>query len=175
MEEKRVGWGNNTARILPSLNLHKSFTSHLIHPTPPSPPPTKERESALILQLKLPILALRIETGDLDIDSDLALHIPHVLIAKPDHTPLVRDPDGHLDAVALVVAEAVLLDDALDEFVHRDVAEEDGPVVDFGFGGADVDVEGCDGRLGVSVNKSKGRGIQLLLPGDLCGEGVLAR
>lgn len=48
--------------------------------------------------------------------------------------------------MSLVVAEAVLLHDALDEFVDGEVAEEDGPVVDFGFGGADVDAFGCIGR-----------------------------
>ena len=51
----------------------------------------------------------------------------------------LRDPDGHADAVSLVGAEAVFLHDALDEFLDGEVTEEDGPVVDFGFGGADVD------------------------------------
>ena len=57
-------------------------------------------------------------------------------------TMIIRDADNRLDARALVVAEAVLLHHALDEFVHGQVAQEDGPVVDFGFGGADVDAEG---------------------------------
>ena len=90
---------------------------------------------------------MRIETRNLDIDRDLALHGPHVLVTKPKDARLVRDPDGHLDAVALVVAEAVFFHDALDEVVDGEFAEEDGPVVDFGFGGADVDVEGCDGGV----------------------------
>lgn len=94
----------------------------------------------------------------------------------------------------LVVAEAVLLHDALDKFVNGEVAEEDGPVVDFGFGGADVDAFGCVGKeankesviafiivlaVGVVIfGKAEGRAKfhgSFFLPGDLLGDGVLAR
>ena len=56
---------------------------------------------------------------------------------------VARDANGNTDAIALVVGEAVFVDDALDEFGDGEGAEEDGPVVDFGLGGADVEVEGC--------------------------------
>lgn len=90
----------------------------------------------------------------------------------------------------LVVAEAVLLHDALDEFVDGEVAEEDGPVVDFGFGSADVDVFGCVEKESgmifmivgavcvVILGKVEGRGKFdgfIFSPGDLLGDGVLAR
>lgn len=69
--------------------------------------------------------------------------MPHVLVPQVLNAAVVRDADDHPDPVPFVVAEAVLLHDALDEFLDGEVAEEDGPVVDFGFGGADVDVQCC--------------------------------
>lgn len=102
---------------------------------PPHPPhPLKP-------QLQLPILALRIQRRNLDIDRNLTLQRPDILIPQSLHVAIgLRDPHHHGDPVPLVVGEAVLLHDALDEFLDGEVAQENGPVVDFGFGGADVDV-----------------------------------
>ena len=94
-------------------------------------------------QLQLPILALRIQAGNLNINRNLRLHSLDILVLQqPDALRTISDADDRFDAGALVVAEAVLLHDALDEFGHGEVAQEDGPVVDLGFGGADVDAEG---------------------------------
>lgn len=56
---------------------------------------------------------------------------------------LIRNPNRRCHPLEFCVAEAVFLDDALDEFLDGKGAEEDGPVVDFGFGSADVDAQGC--------------------------------
>ena len=95
---------------------------------------------------------------------------------------MIRDPDHPSDSLPLVGAEAILLHDALDEFLDGEFAEEDGPVVDFGFGGTDVDAqrwfrekrEKSARVFQRRWDKTGGRG-GCLIPGDRLGEGVLAR
>ena len=127
--------------------------------------------------------------------------MPHVLVGQVLHAAataavvVVRDPHRHPDPVPLVGAEAVLLHHALDELLHRQFAQEDGPVVDFGFGRAHVDAQGCEentervshveflfkgGGVGSVLGSGGGEGegarmLVAFLPGALLGDGVRAR
>lgn len=136
--------------------------------------------SPLIPQLQLPVLALGVQARNLDIDSDLTLHAPHILVDQMLN-PMIRDSHHHSHSIPLVVTEAVLLHDAFDEFLDGELAEEDGPVMDFGFGGTDVDAQSCVSEAEKVSNNSMERRRSVLgesqwfLPGDRLGEGVLAR
>lgn len=54
---------------------------------------------------------------------------------------MIRDSDHPPNSISLIVTEAILLHDALDEFLDCELTEEDGPVVDFCFRSADVDAQ----------------------------------
>ena len=121
---------------------------------PPSPVPISS--DTLISQLQLPVLALGVQTGDLDIDRDLALHAPHILVAQTLNA-VIRDPDRQPDSIPFVGTEAIFLHDTLDEFLNGEISEEDGPVVDFGLGGTDIDTQSWVGEREKVSNDLRGR------------------
>lgn len=96
----------------------------------------------IIPQFQLPVLALEVQTCNLDIDSDLTLHAPHILVDQILNS-MLSDSHYPSNSISLVVSKAIFLHDAFNEFLDGELAEEDGPVMDFGFGGTDVDAQSC--------------------------------
>ena len=97
--------------------------------------------STLIPQLQLPVLAPGAPPRHLNLDRDFALHEPHIRVRQALST-MICDSDRHPDSLSLLVAEAILLDDARDGFLDGKLSEEDGPVVVLDLWGADVDAQG---------------------------------
>ena len=94
---------------------------------------------------------------------------------------MISDSHYPSDSISLIFSKAILLHDAFDEFLDGELAEEDGPVMDFGFGGTDVDAQSCGSETEkVSTDIIQRRGSvravsQWILPGVRLGDGVLAR
>ena len=96
----------------------------------------------LVPQFQLPVLALGVQARNLNINSDFTLHAPHILVDQMLNA-MISHSHYPSDSISLIVSKPVFLHDALDEFLDGELAEEDGPVMDFGFRGTDVDAQSC--------------------------------